>query len=108
MNSPDPFMERLVTEPAEQVVRVDIFGQRYTIRSALGSDYVRELAAYVTERMEAAAGTTLNSDVLRLAVLTALNITDELFRCRDAGRRRSAEVSERAAVIEQMLDQALG
>jgi cell division protein ZapA (FtsZ GTPase activity inhibitor) len=57
--------------------------------------------------MRAASDAAPNSDILRLAMLTALNLADEVFRCRDGERRRTAEVSERAAAIEQMLDQAL-
>jgi cell division protein ZapA len=96
-----------MTEPEEEVVRVEIFGQRYAIRSSLDERYVQELATYVGDKMRAAAAAAPNSDILRLAILTALNIADEVFRCRDGARRRSDEVSERAAALEQLLDQAL-
>jgi cell division protein ZapA len=96
-----------VSEPAERVVRVEICGQRYAIRSSLDERYVQELAAYVADKMRAASDAAPNSDILRLAMLTALNLADEVFRCRDGERRRTTEVSERAAAIEQMLDQAL-
>ncbi len=96
-----------MAEPDERVVRVEIFGQRYAIRSTLDEGYVQELATYVGDKMRAASDATPNSDILRLAILTALNIADEVFRCRDGARRRSAEVSERAAALEHLLDQAL-
>ena len=62
-------------------------GQRYPIRSSLDPEYVARLATYVDEKMRAAADTTPSGDSLRLAVLAALNIADELFRCRDATSR---------------------
>ncbi len=96
-----------MSESDERVVRVEIFGQRYASRSSLDEHYIQELAAYVAGKMRAAAETAPASDVLRLAILTALNLADEVFRCRDGARRRTAEVSERAAAIEQLLDQAL-
>ena len=96
-----------MTEPAERVVRVDVFGQRYAIRSSLDEHYVHELAAYVSDKMRAAAASTHDGDILRLAILTALNVADEVFRCRDGVRRRTAEVSQRAAALEQMVDQVL-
>jgi len=96
-----------MSESDERVVRVEIFGQRYAIRSSLDERYVQELATYVGDKMRAAAEATPNSDILRVAILTALNIADEVFRCRDGARRRTAEVSERAAALEQLLDQAL-
>ncbi len=88
-------------------MRVEIFWQRYAIRSTLDERYVQELATYVGEKMRAASDAAPNSDILRLAILTALNIADEVFRCRDGARRRTAEVTERAAALEQILDQAL-
>ena len=45
---------------------------------------------YVDEKMRAAADSTPTGDSLRLAVLAALNIADELFRCRDATAPRTA------------------
>ena len=91
----------------ERVIRVEILGQRYAIRSALDENYVQELAAYVADKLRAASDATPNSDVLRLTVLTALNLADELFRCRDGERRRTAEVSQRAAALEALVNQAL-
>ena len=91
----------------ERVVRVEILGQRYAIRSSLDEHYVQELAAYVADKMRVASDTTPNTDILRLAILTALNLADEVFRCRDGARRRTAEVTERAAALEQMVDDAL-
>ena len=91
----------------DMVVPVDILGQRYPIRSALDPDYVAKLAAYVDEKMRAAADSTPTGDSLRLAVLAALNVADELFRCREAARTRNGEIAERAEELEKLLDRAL-
>ena len=77
-------------------------GQRYPIRSALDPEYVARLAAYVDEKMRAAADSTPTGDSLRLAVLAALNIADELFRCRDASdarERRDRRARRRARAL---------
>jgi cell division protein ZapA len=91
----------------EEVHTVEIHGQRYPIRSALDAEYVARLARYVDEKMLAAADTAPGSDALRLAVLAALNVADELFRCRDTNRARSGELAERAGELERMLDRIL-
>jgi cell division protein ZapA (FtsZ GTPase activity inhibitor) len=44
---------------------------------------------------------------MRLTVLAALNIADELFRCREAMRERDGELADRAAELERMLDRVL-
>jgi cell division protein ZapA len=91
----------------DRVIPVDVHGQRYPIRSALEPEYVLRLAAYVDQKMRAAAESTEVGDSLRLAVLAALNIADELFRCREANQDRYGELAERAGEIERLLDRVL-
>jgi cell division protein ZapA len=90
-----------------RVIPVDIQGQRYPIRTSLEPEYVARLAAYVDEKMRAAAETAPTGDSLRLAVLSALNIADELFRCRDATHARAGQFAERAEQLERLLDRVL-
>ena len=90
-----------------RVIPVEIHGQRYPIRSGLEPEYVARLAAYVDEKMRVAAESTLNGDAVRLAVLTALNIADELFRCRDANNARNGAIAERTHELEQLVDRVL-
>jgi cell division protein ZapA len=90
-----------------RVIPVEIHGQRYPIRSSLEPEYVARLASYVDEKMRAAGEATPSSDSLRLAVLAALNIADELFRCRDATDARDGQLAERAGELERLLDRVL-
>jgi len=90
-----------------RVIPVEIAGQRYPIRSALDHEYVARLALYVDEKIRAAADSAPTGDTLRLAVLAALNIADELFRCRDANRDCNGEIAQRAGELEKLVDRAL-
>jgi cell division protein ZapA len=96
-----------VAESTARVVPVEILGQRYPIRSSLDAAYVTELATYVDGKMRAAAQAVPTGDAVRLAVLAALNIADEYFRCRDADKTRQSTLNERAAQVERLLDLAL-
>jgi len=90
-----------------QIVPVEIDGQRYPIRTALDPAYVTRLAAYVEEKMRAASDSTPTSDSVSLAVLAALNIADELFRCRQTSETRDGQIAQRAGEIERLLDRML-
>ena len=91
-----------------RVVHVEIHGQQYPIRSSLDATYVTELAAYVDQKMRAAARETAAGDTLKVAVLAALNIADECFRVRADEQRRRESITNRAEELERMLDLALG
>ncbi len=91
-----------------RVVHVHIHGQQYAIRSELDPQYVGELAAYVDEKVRLASREIASADVMRVAVIAALNIADELFRAR-VDRVTPAEKSfvSRAADLERLVDAAL-
>ena len=90
-----------------RVVNVDIHGQRYAIRSDLDPQYIAELAAFVDDKMRLAARELASSDPLRLAVIAALNITDELYRLRADAAGTETRLLSRAADIERIVDSVL-
>lgn len=93
--------------PDGRVMHVDIQGQRYAIRSELDPKYVNDLAAYVDQRMERVGRELASTDGVRLAVLAALNIADELFRARVDSGGVASQLLSRAADIERLVDAAL-
>ena len=93
--------------PDPRVVHVQVHGQRYPIRTTLDPSYVQDLATFVDRRMALAADASPSTDMLGLAVLTALNIADEFFRSRDQQLDDSESVSARTAALERIVDQAL-
>lgn len=94
-----------MSEP--RVIHVDIQGQRYAIRSTLDPKYVNDVAAFVDQKMERVGQELSTSDALRLAVLAALNIADELFRMRQEASGEASRLLARAADIERIVDAAL-
>ena len=90
-----------------RVVLVEVHGQKYPIRTLLDPQYVEELAAFVEQRMRLAANTSPSSDIVGLAILAALNITDEFFRTRNELTGNSGTLAARTAELEKIVDQAL-
>lgn len=64
-------------------VQVEIFGQVYSIKGKDEPAYIKELAAFVDAKMKEIQKGTGTSDPHRVAILTALTISDELHRLRD-------------------------
>ena len=90
-----------------RVVLVEVHGQKYPIRTELDPKYVEELAAFVEQRMQLAAKSSPSSDIVGLAILVALNITDEFFRSRNELSGNTGTLAARTAELEKIVDQAL-
>ena len=65
----------------QDAVSVDIYDQVYHLRGT-DAEYIERLAATVDEKMRAVAAHGSTVDSLRVAVLAALNIADELATLR--------------------------
>ncbi|MET0649612.1 MAG: cell division protein ZapA [Pyrinomonadaceae bacterium] len=82
-------------------VRVNIFNQTYSLRSASGDgEHVERVARLVDERMHAVADGLAVHDVAKIAVLTALNLADELEGLKSFYETELREVLERARAEE--------
>lgn len=90
-----------------KVVQVDIHGQRYAVRSDLDPQYVNELALFLDDKMQAASKELSSADPLRIAVIAALNIVDELHRARADSAGSEQRLHLRAQEIERMVDAVL-
>jgi cell division protein ZapA len=64
-------------------VQVEILGHTYNIKGQENPGYIRELAAFLDAKMKEVQKTSGTIDPLRVAILTALTITDELHRLRE-------------------------
>lgn len=92
---------------AATLVHVEIFGQTYAIRAGAEPGYVEQLAAHVDRHMTDIARSGGTVDSLRVAVLAALNIADELFQARGRTREDSPDVGERIRRLADTLAQVL-
>jgi cell division protein ZapA len=98
------------TKPAEsQSIAVDIYDQIYNLR---GTDpaYIERLAAIVDTKMRAVSAHGNTVDSLRVAVLAALNIADELCTARqrlDSVSGSQHSTRSRATTLSDMLDEVL-
>jgi cell division protein ZapA len=93
-----------------EAVSVDIYDQIYNLRGT-DAEYIQQLANLVDAKMRAVAAHGGTADSLRVAVLAALNIADELLSLRaryDAlagGMDRSEDsMRTRAGTLSEMLD----
>ena len=85
-------------------IQVEIYGQNYQIRAGADPDYIRNIAHYVDIKMREIASGTPTVDSLKIAVLAALNITDEFFQLKRQKQDGDRELEQRAEKLSKILD----
>lgn len=87
-----------------QTVDVKIYNQTYSIRGEGNSEYIMQLAEYVDRRMKEVSAGTLTADSLRVAILAALNIADELHKMKRKLEQFDSTLTERSTECAELLD----
>jgi cell division protein ZapA len=88
-------------------IRVEIYNQTYNIRSDGDSEYITQLAEFVDSRMREISSGTLTVDSLKVAILAALHIADELHRLKRLHEQADSQLASRSAECAEMLDRLL-
>jgi cell division protein ZapA len=105
--------EQALPQTVPQTVVVEIYDQIYHLRG-VDPQYIERLAAMVDGKMRAVSARGGTVDSLRVAVLAALNIADELATLREryddlAGTSATSQTTmrNRAGSLAGMLDEVL-
>lgn len=92
---------------ATPTVRVEIYNQTYNIRSDGDTEYIIQLAEFVDGRMREISSGTLTVDSLKVAILAALHIADELYRLKHLHEQADSQLAARSGECAEMLDKLL-
>lgn len=90
----------------KQTVHVEIAGQKLSIKSDEGPDYVQALADYVDAHLrELQGGKRSTYNLQRMALLVAIQIADELFREKDLRERFQQRVQTKLEALTASIDE---
>jgi cell division protein ZapA len=99
--------ESLEVRRATTSISVDIYDQTYHLRAS-DPDYIQKLAAMVDGKMRAVSANGNTVDSLRVAVLAALNIADELLRLQEHTRLLRGSMSETQTTLRSRANSLSG
>ena len=88
-------------------MKIQIYDQNYNFGDDQDEAYLKKLAAYVDERMRVVAESTRTVDSLKVAVLAALNIADEMFTLRDRQQEIDGPLRKRVEKCVALVEKAL-
>ena len=92
----------------EPLVEIKVFGQTYTVKTDAGEDYIQEVAKYVNEKMDEVLKKTKSVSTLNVAILTALNIADDLLKEREKRIALLQEVEAKSKDLVEKIDIKIG
>jgi cell division protein ZapA len=84
--------------------KVEIFGQEYKIKGVGNPQYIHKIAGYVDKKMREIAHSSGIMSQSRIAILAALNITDELYQVRETREKAELELESQAAKLGELLE----
>jgi cell division protein ZapA len=89
-------------------MKIEIYDQTYNVNSAgQNEEQLKELAAYVDGKMREVAQATRMVDSVKVAVLAALNIADELFTARERQQEIDGPLRKRVEKCVALVEKAL-
>jgi cell division protein ZapA len=91
-------------EEKKQSVKVNIFGEDYPIKGDSETFYIQKVANYVDLKMKEVADRMSNKLPLRVAVLAAMSITDELFKEKEEKDKKLKDVEVKSQSLLDLLD----
>jgi len=92
----------------ERLVEIKVFGQTYTVKTDAEEDYIQKVARYVNEKMDEVLRKTKSVSTLNVAILTALNIADDLLKEREKKEAFLREVETKSKDLAEKIDIKVG
>ena len=87
-------------------IRVKIFGSEYPLRGD-SEDFTRRVATYVDEMITTIHNKIPEQPTLTVAVLSALNITEDLFKERERSKAMATALEGEISKLNNYLDTCL-
>tara|TARA_Y100001968_G_C19218458_1_gene648424 strand:- start:195 stop:488 length:294 start_codon:yes stop_codon:yes gene_type:complete len=89
-------------------IKITIFGQEYSVKAPADPTYIKKIAEYVDTKMrEVQSGFNSTQSSNRIAILSAMNITDELFNARQKGDSDDSEIDEKITSLIELIDESV-
>ena len=89
-------------------IKITIFGQEYSVKAPADPTYIKKIAEYVDTKMrEVQSGFSSTQSSNRIAILSAMNITDELFNAKKQGDSETNEVEEKITSLIELIDESV-
>ena len=92
----------------ENFVKVTIYGQEYTIKAPADATYIKNIAEYVDEKMREVQEELSTPQVpAKIAILAAMNISDDLFAQKRNHEKSNNEVERKVSSLIEVVEESI-
>ena len=92
----------------DNFVKVTIYGQEYTIKAPADASYIKNIAEYVDEKMREVQEELSTPQVpAKVAILAAMNISDDLFAAKRDRGKSTNEVERKVSSLIEIVEEAI-
>ena len=89
-------------------IKITIFGQEYSVKAPADPTYIKKIADYVDSKMrEVQSNFSSTQSSNRIAILSAMNITDELFNARKKVDSDDSDIEEKITSLIELIDDSV-
>ena len=88
----------------KNLIRVEILGREYTVKSDEGEERVKDIADYVNRKIKEVAESGQTVSTLNLAILAALNIANDYFKAVEGQKNFLQSIENRSGRLIAMID----
>ena len=97
-----------MVEKEDNQIKITIFGQEYSVKAPADPTYIKKIAEFVDTKMrEVQSGFSSTQSSNRIAILSAMNITDELFNAKKRGDSDNNEIEEKITSLIELIDESV-
>ena len=91
-------------------ITIQVLGQNYTIKTSADERYIKKVAEYVDEKIEELKSSGFDSKTqhLTIAILTCMNIADELFQEKENNNNDLVDkIKSKTISLKEYVDQQI-
>ena len=92
----------------ERLVDIKVFGQTYTVKTDAEEGHIQAVAQYVNEKIDDILKKTRSVSTLNVAILTALNVADDLLREREKRELLLKKIETKSRDLAQKIEMEIG
>jgi len=90
-----------------KVIRLEILGREFTIRSDEGEERVKKIGEYVNRKIQEITNDGKAVSTLNAAILAALNIANEYFELQERQKALTRSVEDKSGLLVELIHSAM-